>query len=448
MSKIFYQTCVFGFFHASAPSVLKKYSPLARKIEESPYPDYRLVLSEIIGDYLFRCPNRLFANRLSSIKNPVFLYEFSLPTKTPGFPCCDGISCHTCELPYVFGQTEVIKKSYSWTGADNNRNLNTDLDNFNNGKDSTPTTSNSTLKFQLQPGECISENFYKNLTKEKVKVKEKEKESGEGGGNGGGGGGIFKGLPDLFGAATSWLAKRKNDEIQLDLRLVTDQRVARLMSDFWSTFAKYGDPNGLPTVNGYEEGTRPVDAPWWPRLRGELYSINAMREMQLSAAKRSMIFQSREGASLRGEYEDDESAGDRRDGDREMDRERESMGRTVGRGQGQGQGGMKPGQLGRGSKEGVVQDRERERERERDREKERIRERERQRDRGRETEGERDRDRDRDRGRYRREDSSTSSHDNEGRRGQGSDRGSDRGSGRGSDRDFDFDKRSGLGYRG
>ena len=78
MSKIFYQTCVFGFFHASAPSVLKRYAPLARKVDESPYPDYRLVLSEIIGDYLFRCPNRLFANRLSMIKNPVFLYEFSL----------------------------------------------------------------------------------------------------------------------------------------------------------------------------------------------------------------------------------------------------------------------------------------------------------------------------------------------------------------------------------
>ena len=64
----------------------------------------RLVLSRIIGDYLFKCPNSRFASLLAAAGAPVFHYEFALPTRAPGFPCCDGLSCHTCELPYVFNQ--------------------------------------------------------------------------------------------------------------------------------------------------------------------------------------------------------------------------------------------------------------------------------------------------------------------------------------------------------
>lgn len=32
--------------------------------------------------------------------------------------------------------------------------------------------------------------------------------------------------------------------------------------------------------NGYKAGTRPVDAPWWPRLLGELPSTDAVREIE------------------------------------------------------------------------------------------------------------------------------------------------------------------------
>ncbi len=90
------------------------YSKLINHIEGSPYPDFRLVLSEIIGDYLFRCPNQYFAKLFSDLGCDVYLYEFTLPTRTPGFPCCDGISCHTCELPYVFNQMGVILSDYSY----------------------------------------------------------------------------------------------------------------------------------------------------------------------------------------------------------------------------------------------------------------------------------------------------------------------------------------------
>ncbi len=104
MAKFVYQALVFSFFRFSAPKILKMYAPLTRNLARSPYPDYRLVLSRIIGDYLFKCPNSRFAMQLSAAEAPVFHYEFALPTRTPGFPCCDGLSCHTAELPFVFNQ--------------------------------------------------------------------------------------------------------------------------------------------------------------------------------------------------------------------------------------------------------------------------------------------------------------------------------------------------------
>jgi carboxylesterase type B len=99
MNKMVYQVVVFSFFRTSAPEVLAMYAPLAKRIEKSPDPDFRIVLAQIIGDYLFRCPNQLFASLLSDRGAEVYLYEFALPTRTPGFQCCDGFSCHTAELP-------------------------------------------------------------------------------------------------------------------------------------------------------------------------------------------------------------------------------------------------------------------------------------------------------------------------------------------------------------
>lgn len=133
--------------------MLKIYSAQAKRIENSVVPDYRLVLSNIIGDYLFRCPNLYAANLLHSSGAPIFLYEFSLPTKTPGFDCCDGLACHTAEvvtinsvhsiyvdldihilfsptqIPYVFDQQNIITAEYSFLNFENGRNNGTSLPN-------------------------------------------------------------------------------------------------------------------------------------------------------------------------------------------------------------------------------------------------------------------------------------------------------------------------------
>lgn len=65
MMKWVYQAAVFSFFRTSAPQVLRMYSSLAERISKSPQPDYKLALAQIINDYLFRCPNQLFASMLS-----------------------------------------------------------------------------------------------------------------------------------------------------------------------------------------------------------------------------------------------------------------------------------------------------------------------------------------------------------------------------------------------
>lgn len=60
---------------------------------------------------------------------------------------------------------------------------------------------------------------------------------------------------------TSWISKLKTKDIHYHLsvqRLVVDRKVARLMSDYWVTFATYYDPNGQPGNNGYEGETRLV----------------------------------------------------------------------------------------------------------------------------------------------------------------------------------------------
>ncbi len=80
-----------------------------------------------------------------------------------------------------------------------------------------------------------------------------------------------------------------------------DSEVSALMSEYWTTFATYGDPNGQPFPhsnaftadgkskqkkngselnstrggnrsfsNGYVEGTRVDSQPWWPSLLGDL----------------------------------------------------------------------------------------------------------------------------------------------------------------------------------
>ena len=73
--------------------------------------DYRPVMSQIIDDYLFRCPSLHFADLVES--DQVYVYRFSQPTHIPGYKECWGKSCHTAELPYVFESMDVIRSNYS-----------------------------------------------------------------------------------------------------------------------------------------------------------------------------------------------------------------------------------------------------------------------------------------------------------------------------------------------
>jgi len=113
MPKIIYQAAIFSFFRTSAPRVLKQYAKLSQRISESPYPDYRLALSTVIGDYLFRCPNQLFASQLTAANTSVFLYEFTLATRTPGKIACMQIHKIYTDLHALTRWSDVITTTYT-----------------------------------------------------------------------------------------------------------------------------------------------------------------------------------------------------------------------------------------------------------------------------------------------------------------------------------------------
>jgi len=92
--------------------------------------DYRPVMSQIIGDYLFRCPTWHYAQILSKARIQkrasqeqnidnieqtahIYVYRFSQPTHVPGYKECWGNACHTAELPYPFQAMSVIRSNYS-----------------------------------------------------------------------------------------------------------------------------------------------------------------------------------------------------------------------------------------------------------------------------------------------------------------------------------------------
>eukprot|EP01038_Epipyxis_sp_PR26KG_P008016 gene8016-10864_t len=285
MPKFIFQTLVFSFFRTNAPNVLNLYKGFSKQISESPYPDYRLVLAKIIGDYLFRCPNQYFAEQLQteSSKFPVFLYEFSLPTRTPGFPCCDGLACHTCELPYVFNQLSLIELDYTWvedTESHNNykgrgpaggmsRDKSSVIDIFgavsstsnnlmNNPNDEFSLSSSSSIIMASKPhkptnsdgnNENADTSVFESSTGDKfilfdsIDEDSDDEDDEENDGN----------------QSLTFNAKR---------RLLIDKEVSRSIAEYWVTFATYFDPNGLASLNGYEGNTRPYGNPYWPKLLG------------------------------------------------------------------------------------------------------------------------------------------------------------------------------------
>ena len=199
-----YQLIVLSFFREASLGVLRLYSELAKRSSH----DYRIVLSAIINDYLFRCPNQLFAHLLTASGSQVHLYEFSLATKTPGFSMCDGLACHTAELPFVFNHLNIIEEDYSWPY-----------------------------------GKQIFVDAIRNP------------------------------VQSIFSNVSEVLEKTR-------LRSFVNAKVSTLLADFWANFAKYGDPNGMASTNGYKSGTRVEGAPWWPRLLGELPSSDAIKDIE------------------------------------------------------------------------------------------------------------------------------------------------------------------------
>lgn len=110
ISKSIYQLLVIFFFREKSKTVLDMYAPLVRRIEKQQLnPDYRWVLAKIVGDYLFRCPNQYFAWLASQNGSKIFLYEFGLPSMIEMAPFCDGLSCHTAEIPFVFENLENLE---------------------------------------------------------------------------------------------------------------------------------------------------------------------------------------------------------------------------------------------------------------------------------------------------------------------------------------------------
>ena len=195
---------VLSFFREAAFGVLRLYTQLAQRSSH----DYRIALSAIINDYLFRCPNQLFAHLLTASGSQVHLYEFSLATKTPGYSMCDGLACHTAELPFVFNHLDIIEDEYSWPW-----------------------------------GRQVFEDSIRNP------------------------------VQSIFSNISEVLEKTQQ-------RNAVNAKVSNLLADFWTNFAKYGDPNGMASTNGYKAGTRIDGAPWWPRLLGELPSSDAIKDIE------------------------------------------------------------------------------------------------------------------------------------------------------------------------
>ena len=123
MNRAAYWLFVGALFKQHAPRVLDVYAPIAEDTCDlhpttNKICDYRPVVSQIINDYLFRCPSWRAAQLLSekaAVGVPVYVYEFAHPTKTEGYPVCHGLTCHTSEVPFVFNQISLIWANYSAT---------------------------------------------------------------------------------------------------------------------------------------------------------------------------------------------------------------------------------------------------------------------------------------------------------------------------------------------
>lgn len=257
MPKFIYQAVVFGFFRFAAPKVLKQYAVLSREQQLSPQPDYRLVLSVIIGDYLFKCPTQLFATLANSANTSVYLYEFALPTRTPGYPYCDGLACHTSELPYVFNHLDIIDAGYSYHEEDYYDKSQDEYvfmeESLDGGGDA------SSVKTILDEASTSKETKKKDNTATTKKA-----------------------TSSFFQMASNFFGQGKNEDPEKDEENVTSRRdfppprnmidanVSDMMANYWINFAASHNPNeGLSASKDYHLNTRhPENVPLWVTLSG------------------------------------------------------------------------------------------------------------------------------------------------------------------------------------
>lgn len=61
--KFMLEGIVLAFFRDSKDAVMTKYEPIIQAVDNSDDPDYRLALANIVGDYLFRCPNQVRSDK-------------------------------------------------------------------------------------------------------------------------------------------------------------------------------------------------------------------------------------------------------------------------------------------------------------------------------------------------------------------------------------------------
>lgn len=311
MAKVVFQAYILSFFRASAPGVLRLYTKLIKKVDDSPYPDYRIPLSTIIGDYLFRCPNKLFASLLAQtpISTPVFLYEFALPTRVQGFPSCDGLSCHTVEIPYVFNLVDMVVQENIWkpseidvgsalsdslgdddvdvdlssTEAYHRRPSHIESSTVESRGGKVDSNSRSDQRYNPQHNPSGSANQTTNDSRYiSPDTYEKEEEwarynmakKGTQNFN------LFS-MPDIFGATQALFQKRRMQSPVITANIDDDSligihiQVSDHMAHFWTTFARFGDPNGQRSAdnnNGYvnRDDTSEPSPPFWPSVLGAL----------------------------------------------------------------------------------------------------------------------------------------------------------------------------------
>eukprot|EP01117_Protostelium_nocturnum_P010028 TRINITY_DN3576_c0_g2_i1.p1 TRINITY_DN3576_c0_g2~~TRINITY_DN3576_c0_g2_i1.p1 ORF type:complete len:537 (-),score=129.42 TRINITY_DN3576_c0_g2_i1:27-1637(-) len=96
-------------FGRKALSIIKKYNP-----PYSPLSDTRDLLSKLMTDSFFTCPNRRIANLLYDRNETVFLYEFDHILQRPfqfwgkGNEACNYHICNGAEMPFIWSPTSTF----------------------------------------------------------------------------------------------------------------------------------------------------------------------------------------------------------------------------------------------------------------------------------------------------------------------------------------------------